>query len=271
MPQTFIQVSIPLENSGEAGLLVALLSEAGFDGFEETATTLNAFTKAEQFDESALSALLGGRPYETESIAETNWNAQWESSFEPVIIDDFCAIRAAFHQPVTTVQHEIIITPQMSFGTGHHATTRLMAKAMRRIDFTNRRVFDFGTGTGILAILAHKSGAAAVWALDNDDWSIANAADNLAANGAGEVVLEKGTTLPANQQFDILLANINKHILLENMQAMQQALLPGGTALLSGLLLPDREDITRSAAHNGLQINAFYEEDGWICLQFDCK
>ncbi len=115
-------------------------------------------------------------------IEETNWNQVWESNFDPVIVDDFVAVRAHFHEPIKNVQHEIVITPKMSFGTGHHATTYMMMQQMRELDFAGKNVFDFGTGTGVLAILAEKLGAQKVIAIDNDDWSIENADENVKRN-----------------------------------------------------------------------------------------
>jgi ribosomal protein L11 methyltransferase len=265
--RTYLQLTIPLTRADEAGLLVALLSEAGFDGFEETDAELKAFADAATIDEAQLPALLPDCKYQTEYIAETNWNARWESSFEPVVVAGFCAIRAAFHAPVSGVQHEIVITPQMSFGTGHHATTQLMIAAMEHLAFSGKSVFDFGTGTGILAILAHRLGAAQVLAIDNDDWSITNAADNLAANGAEAVALQLSDNIPGARRFDIILANINKNILLAHMAAMVAALQPGGVLLMSGLLTTDQEAIAAAATAAGLAVQRTTAENGWIAVQ----
>ena len=174
---TTIEVTITVLNEETKEELVALLSNIFYDAFEEDGLQLKAFIKEEHFDEEALRQLL--EPYKatyaTMAIQEQNWNEVWESNFAPVVVGDFCAIRAHFHPPFTNVQHEIIITPKMSFGTGHHATTYMMIDQMSGIDFKDRSVADFGTGTGVLAILAEKLGSSYVWAIDYDDWSINNA------------------------------------------------------------------------------------------------
>src|SRR5205809_7074705 len=142
-------------------------------------------------------------------IAEQNWNSIWEENFQPVIIQNAVAIRAHFHQPITTVQHEIIITPKMSFGTGHHATTYLMLEQMTSIDFAGKSVLDYGTGTGVLSIYAEKLGAAAITAIDNDEWSINNAAENIQQNNCKKINLALGNKPPAKHIYQVELANIN--------------------------------------------------------------
>ncbi|MEO6188596.1 MAG: 50S ribosomal protein L11 methyltransferase, partial [Ginsengibacter sp.] len=176
----FIKVSFQLSSSGEAEILVANLSEIGFYAFDEEGVNatrheilLNAYINEADFSEKKIHELLGpGSQYSTEVLIEQNWNEEWESGFQPVCINSFAGIRASFHEPLKNVTHEIVITPKMSFGTGHHATTFLMVEQMEAIQFTNKTVIDFGTGTGVLAILAEKCGAAKVLAIDNDIWSI---------------------------------------------------------------------------------------------------
>ncbi|MDE3254265.1 MAG: 50S ribosomal protein L11 methyltransferase, partial [Bacteroidota bacterium] len=164
--------------------LIAELSQIGFDGFEESADQLTAYIDLEHFEEKELNIILNkyDLKYSKSILNKQNWNQLWESNFEPVQVDDFVGVRADFHPPFVDVQHELIITPKMSFGTGHHATTYLVMQLMRDLDFTGARVFDFGTGTGILAILAEKLGASRVLAVDNDDWCIRNAAENILVN-----------------------------------------------------------------------------------------
>lgn len=201
-------------------------------------------------------------------IPEQNWNAVWESNFQPVIIDDFVAIRADFHEPIKNVQHEIIITPKMSFGTGHHATTEMMMRQMREIDFADKTVFDFGTGTGVLAILAEKLGAAKVIAVDNDDWSIANAEENIRRNNCTEISLQKSDTVPTDTKFDIILANINKNVLVENLQALAGQLSIHGIMLLSGLLISDEPDMLAAIGMFSLILRDKSVRENWICLKF---
>lgn len=252
-------------------MLVAALSEAGFEGFEEGEGFLKAFIPAAAFDEEAVKAIAAQQQagFTQSVIGETNWNAVWESNFEPVVVDDFVGLRADFHPPVTGVEQEIVITPKMSFGTGHHATTYQMIGQMRDIDFTGKRVFDFGTGTGVLAILAERLGAATILAVDNDDWSIANTTENLERNQCSRVMVEKAETVPAHTQFDIILANINKNVILENMQSLAAQLAPGGTLLLSGLLVEDEADILTAASSRSLKLNRKTERNGWICLRIN--
>jgi ribosomal protein L11 methyltransferase len=199
------------------------------------------------------------------SIPEQNWNAVWESNFEPVVVDDFCAIRADFHQPIKNVQHEIIITPKMSFGTGHHATTYMMIEQMSNINFTKKRVFDFGTGTGILAILAQKLGAASITAIDNDEWSIENAKENFQKNDVHSITLYRSSAMPKDS-FDIILANINRNVLNEYASALVSILSPKGVLLVSGILKEDERVIV--AAFNILQPIKVQQNKNWISILF---
>ena len=165
-------------------ILVALLAEEEFEGFEEDEKYLKAFIPFEKFDRKKLIEIAGAQnlSFTLSFVRAENWNRKWEYNFHPVVIDDFCAIRASFHPPIRDVEYEIIITPKMSFGTGHHATTDMMIGQMRNIDFTSKTVFDFGTGTGILAILAEKLGAANITSIVVDNWSIENAKEYVAKN-----------------------------------------------------------------------------------------
>ena len=170
----YIQIEFQQITSVQSDILLAQLSSIGFEGFEEEENLLRAFIPSENFDEVLLKEItsFNNLSYTQSRIEETNWNAVWESNFDPVIVDDFVSIRADFHEPIKLVEHEIVITPKMSFGTGHHATTYMMIQQIREIDFTEKTVFDFGTGTGVLAILAEILGAEKIAAVDNDDWSI---------------------------------------------------------------------------------------------------
>lgn len=252
-------------------VLVAHLAEAGFEGFEESDKELKAFIPEKNYDKQLLHELLFKYQlqYTEQMIPEQNWNRSWESNFQPVLVDDFVAIRADFHEPIKGVEHEIIITPKMSFGTGHHATTHMMVQQMRSIDIAGKRVFDFGTGTGILAILAERLGAATVAAIDNDDWSIANAAENFARNHCSRISLGKADLLPEKDQYDIILANINKNVILDNFSSLVDHLSPAGILLLSGLLAEDEKDIQDKAAGHDLRAKGKWERNNWICLRFN--
>lgn len=250
-------------------ILIALLSEQGFEGFEEGPQYLSAFIPEEQLDEEALVVLAQSMAvkYTAESIAQRNWNEEWEKNFEPVVVDKFCAVRAHFHAPIKDVQYEVVITPKMSFGTGHHSTTYMMIQYMEQLDLVGKSVLDFGTGTGILAILAEKQGAATITAIDNDDWSVENAAENIAVNGATKIVLKKADSLEKFGTFNVILANINKHVLLANMGALKQHLTPGGVIIMSGLLAGDRSDILTSANSQGIQFVDEKQHQAWIALR----
>ena len=154
--------------------VIALLSSINYDAFEERDSELKAFIEEENFSKDALMEVLNlhNVSFTSSIIQQQNWNELWEANFQPVVVNDFCAVRASFHQPFDKTKFEIVVTPKMSFGTGHHATTYMMISTMSTLDFVGKRVADFGTGTGILAILAEKMGSNFIWAIDNDDWSI---------------------------------------------------------------------------------------------------
>ncbi len=250
-------------------MLIAELSTIGFDGFEE-GEDLKAFIPSDNFDEAELVGITSAHKlsFKKTVIEETNWNALWESNFQPVIVDDFVAIRADFHERIKNVEHDILITPKMSFGTGHHATTYMMVQQMREIDLTGKTVLDFGTGTGVLAILAEKRGAKNIIAADNDDWSITNAEENIQKNNCSNIELKKTDNAEMAGHFDIILANINKNIILENLSSLVSQLSVKGTLLLSGLLEEDETDIAAAAGKYPLVFNGKTTDRGWICLRF---
>lgn len=252
-------------------VLIARLSETGYDGFEERPGLLIAYTGADVFDEAALQALLAdhGLEYTKEELQPVNWNAVWESSFEPVLVDRFCGIRAGFHPPFgVALQHEIVITPKMSFGTGHHATTFSMIRLMEELELQGKRVFDFGTGTGILAILAYKMGAAQVDAIDIDEWAVENTRENIAGNQADGIrVWQAGSLEGAEGPYDVLLANINRNILLGAMANLRSLLVPGGLLLLSGIMTQDEPGILNKAGAAGMALQHRVEKDNWLALR----
>lgn len=258
-------------NEEQSSILIAALNDLGYEGFEEEETQLNAFIEARMFNEAGLSVLpfISGIEYTVTGIAETNWNAVWESNFPPVIVDDFAAIRADFHTPISDVKHEIVITPKMSFGTGHHATTHLMIQQMRHIPIAGKTVFDFGTGTGVLAILAEKLGASSILAVDNDDWSIENTTENIAKNKCEFVKVVKANDANTGERFDVILANINRNVLLDNMGLLKKQLNTNGQLLMSGLLLEDETVIKNAAEKEGLQFVQTWQRNGWICMLFN--
>lgn len=261
----FKNISIELSD-----ILIAQLSSIGFEGFEEGDNFLKAFIPSTDFDEVLIKEIANKNKisFNQSVIEETNWNAVWESNFEPVIVDEFVAIRADFHQPITGVEHEIVITPKMSFGTGHHATTFMMIQQMKEIDFNNKTVFDFGTGTGVLAILAEKLNAKNIVAVDNDDWSIENTAENIKRNNCKNIDLLKAANAGKGKHFDIILANINKNVILDNMSNLTQQLNHKGILLLSGLLIKDEIDILSAISKYNFQLDKKMTRNNWIALRF---
>ncbi|GAB4091811.1 50S ribosomal protein L11 methyltransferase [Flaviaesturariibacter terrae] len=247
-------------------LLIGLLSDIA-TGFEQQDDRLLAYVE-EGYDPEELANLLQGYSYSTETIGERNWNAEWEKNFPPVIVNDFVAVRAHFHDPIPGVRHELLITPKMSFGTGHHATTWQMMQAMEGLDFAGKRVFDFGTGTGVLAILAEKLGATEVLAIDNDPWSLENAQENCSRNGCRHVKVALSADLPEGLVFDIVLANINRNVLLDYVDYLKKAVVPGGYLLLSGLLVEDRPIIEEVYGAAGFTHEHYSEKNNWIYLGF---
>lgn len=266
----YIQIEFQDISSEQSDLLIGQLSEIGFDGFEEGENNLKAFIPQNDFIGAAVKEIVDSQKlsFIQTTIEETNWNAVWESNFQPVMVDDFVGIRANFHEPITGVEHEIVITPKMSFGTGHHATTYLMIKQMQSIDFKNKTVFDFGTGTGILAILAEKLGAAKVFAVDYDEWSIENATENLVRNNCSKYNLKKSDNASGEEQYDIILANINKNVIMDNFSLLVKQLSQKGILLLSGLLEADERDIVSEASKFPLLFKGKSSRNNWIALRF---
>ena len=261
-----IQLSIEA-NEDKQEILISQLIELGATGFEQTDTTLLAYFNENNFLGEAVNEVVKNYTIIVATIEERNWNEIWESNFQPVVVADFCAIRAEFHEPIINVEHEIIITPKMSFGTGHHATTFMMIEQMRNLDFINKVVFDFGTGTGILAILAEKLGAGRIKAIDVDEWSVINAEENIQRNGCNRITLEQTTQLPT-EMFDIILANINKNVIIEYLPILLPIVKPEGQILFSGLLKDDEADITEASINLGLKCIAKKQKENWISLLF---
>ena len=271
---TTIQVSIDVADEAIKDMMIAELADLGFDGFEETETGLLSYIALAGFDgelTSGLEELVNryGLTYTSNAIDKQNWNALWESNFEPVLVDDFVGVRANFHDSFNgAVEHDIIITPKMSFGTGHHGTTYSVMQLMRGIDFANKSVFDFGTGTGLLAILAHKLGAVDILAVDNDDWCIENASENIVVNNTQSIEIHKVDNAKLNKKFNIIIANINKNIILDNLAFLAEATVPGGVVLLSGLLVEDEPEIESACAALGWKHQKTRIRNNWIALHY---
>ena len=272
MEKNFVQLVIQYINPGDAEIIIAFLSEEGYIGFEEKdeSNALLAFIDDKQYDENKIKKLSSQFNFEwqTSIIPKMNWNKEWESNFHPILINDYCGIRADFHEPLTNVKHEIIITPKMSFGTGHHATTYMMIESIYALNVKNKTVFDFGTGTGILAILAEKEGASEILAMDHDEWSVLNAGENILLNNAKHITVVQNDNPECEKQFDIILANINKHIIIENFPVLASQLNPGGIVICSGFMKQDVYDINEVASKCNLVLLKTIERENWVCSVF---
>lgn len=263
-------------SSDWAEILMAEVAEAGFDTFMETEKGFEAYAEQDRFDAARLDSIrekyqtIASAVFFQDKVKKENWNELWEKNYQPVIVENQCLIRAAFHQPDKTYPYEIIITPKMSFGTGHHATTYLMIKNQMKINHQGLRVMDAGTGTGILAIMACKRGALFVDAFDTDDWSIENGNENIQLNQCTNVRIRKGTinSLTFEEPFDIILANINRNVLVEEMPLYARHLKREGYLLISGFYVQDIPEIEKTAQNYNLIKQASDERDSWACLLF---
>lgn len=275
---SFIEVKIKLEPYFPfQEILIASLSNFDFDSFVEEEPYLKAYTEKFKFDDSVLKSLgldeFEGLDYKIEinEIQKENWNKQWEDSFEPVVVGDFCAIRAPFHQASNSCKYEIIIEPKMSFGTGHHDTTKMMIEQMQRINFTNKSVLDMGSGTGVLAILAEKMNASLIHAIDIEEWASENMTENFEKNSCskcegflGDVNLLNGL----NTNYDCILANINKNILLKDLADYTKKLNANGNLVLSGFFHFDNAELIAAAESLGLTLKDKITANDWSSLSF---
>lgn len=255
-------------------ILMAEIADVGFDTFMETEKGFEAYVEERRFNEQQLAEVqekyksVNPLLFFWDQIQKQNWNEQWEKSLDPIVVDDRCLIRAEFHQIEKKYPYEIIITPKMSFGTGHHQTTYLMIKSQLDIDHQQKRVMDAGCGTAILSIMAAKRGASEVVAFDIDEWSVINGKENIENNQCESIQLHRGTiedVQPAGT-FHIILANINKNVLLQEMKTYAAYLAPGGFLLLSGFFTKDINDLKAVATPLGLQEVKRDEKEEWASL-----
>lgn len=259
-------------------LLSAELAEIGFESFEQNETCLRAYIPVSTDIASDIPALLEQFPlpgllwqYSSEIQPDINWNEQWEKNFfRPIRIEDKCLVRAPFHPTDPDIPLELIISPQMAFGTGHHETTSLMMSYLLDMDLRGLRVLDMGCGTGILAILARKLGASSVTAIDIDDWCIRNTSENAALNDIRDIDVRIGNAslLADCPIFDLIIANINRNILLNDMSAYRSRLGNGSTLLLSGFYTEDIPILTECAGTLGLTLSETRSRNNWAALRF---
>jgi len=258
-------------------ILMAEIAEAGFDTFMETTDGFEAF--AENFDASWLESIkekykhVAPLRFTEEQIEKQNWNKEWEKNVEPIFVDDKILVRAEFHQIEKKFPYEIIITPKMSFGTGHHQTTHLMLKNQLKIDHKGKNVMDAGCGTAILSIMGSKLGAKLVDAFDIDEWSVINGKENAEINDCTNIVIRQGkiSELSFGTKFEIILANINRNILLDEMKKYAAHLQTGGHLLLSGFYENDIETLKAEASKFGLSEIDHDNRETWACLLLQKK
>jgi ribosomal protein L11 methyltransferase len=255
-------------------ILLAELGEINFDIFEDSDTGLIAYCQTNLFDLALFSEViqkyevLGPISFQINEIEKQNWNAVWESNYDPIRISNQVFIRANFHASEPGYAMEIVINPKMSFGTGHHETTFLMTQALFELELAGKSVLDAGTGTGILALVATKLGAKGVKGFDIDPWSIENSNENAGLNQCEDIIFVEGTIANESmKKYDVLLANINRNILLSEMHEYAKRIVDGGLLLLSGFYVEDVPIILESAIGNGLIFKAQTEKNQWTCLK----
>ncbi len=271
--KSFIEARINVAGYGsDADLVIAQLAGMGFDGFMEEENHVLAYR--EMGDESLAEAenLLKdqGIPVgEVRIIEDKNWNEAWESDYKPVVIGKEIMVRAPFHAPDEKIKYDIVIEPRMAFGTAHHETTEQMLMLIPDMDIPGKRVLDMGCGTAVLAILALKMGAGHVLAIDNDEWAYQNSLDNLKLNDAEEIeVLPGDADLLENKEFDIIIANINRNILLQDIPRYAGVLSKGGSLLMSGFYLDDLPLIEEKAMASGLRLESTCVKNNWMAAIF---
>lgn len=253
-------------------IVSAWLTTFPFESYTEHDNGITAYIPQDEAEKISLSDCLA-IPYDNVVVSATveeidgqNWNAVWEAQFHPISVGNW-TVRASFHEPAKTTQ-EIIIDPQMSFGTGHHATTQLMLSQLLELSCKNAAVLDVGTGTGVLAILAKKLGATPVSGTDIEDWCVENAQENAAKNGFSNISFSTNTLEEINTKFDIILANINRNVLVSHFPEYTKKLNKKGVLLLSGFHEKDVNVLVDLAQTHGLRLVGKTEKMGWICLKF---
>jgi len=257
-----------------AEVLVAFLANLGFEGMEEFAGGLDAYIQAplfnkQYFDDALNKIPWNGRKYEYQilQVPETNWNAEWEKNYPPVLVSSDCRIRAPFHHFKDHVSYDLVIEPKMAFGTGHHETTFMMMRSVLPMDLGQKKVLDVGTGTGVLAMLAVLKGARHTVAIDNDEHAYTNAKNNFSLNEIQEIRLIFGDILACNESgFDLIMANISRNILLSEMPQYASRLVSGGVLLISGFLLADRQILEETGAREKLVVTGSEQRNDWLAL-----
>lgn len=266
------KITIPC-NSEIQEILIAELGLLKYDSFQEIDNELEAYILEADFDEQQLISVLEkygiASKFKVDKLEDVNWNAEWEKNFDPVYVDEQVQIRAAFHECRPKFKFDIVINPKMSFGTGHHETTHLMVSEQLRIDHHQKKVMDLGTGTGVLAIMAYKLGASSITATDIDDWCIENSKENFQLNQLKNFQILQGSIdkLTLEDDYQIIYANINKNVLLEELPLYAKILSPGGIIMLSGFYTEDITDLKEVAAENNLVLEATKSRNNWALMR----
>ena len=255
-------------------ILIAELSEVGFDSFVETDKGLEAYVQKELFDAEGFEDIFILKSneftitYTVSEIEQVNWNQEWEKNFNPIVVDEKCTVRAPFHNTPKT-DFEIVIEPKMSFGTGHHATTYMMIQHILKLDVANKSVLDMGCGTGVLAILAAMKGAKPVDAIDIDNWCYLNSIENCERNHTTSInVYEGDVTLLKDKKYDVIIANINRNILLKDIPTYASCLNKNGGLLLSGFYSEDIPIINNKCEAGALKFVENLEKDNWVAVKY---
>ena len=275
MANTYIAYHFTIEPA-ELGsqILIAQLEETAFESFEETEEGVSAYVQKDVWSENILNEIeiLTNEnfqiSYTTNEIEPVNWNEEWEKNFSPIDVDGICHVRAPFH-PATNAKYEIVIEPKMSFGTGHHETTHMMIQHLLELEVTNKKTIDMGCGTAILAILAEMKGAQPIDAIDIDNWCYLNSIENAERNHCQHIsVYEGDAALLQGKKYDLIIANINRNILLNDMQSYVDCLNPGGTILFSGFYEEDIPFIDGSCTEKGLTYIKKFQRNNWVSLKY---
>ncbi|WP_405205438.1 50S ribosomal protein L11 methyltransferase [Aquimarina sp. LLG6339-5] len=265
----------PLQPATE--ILIAELGNVGFESFVETEKGLEAFIQKEEWKENILDDIyiLNSDEFEitfsTKEIEQVNWNKEWEKNFTPIVVDDTCGVRAPFHEKPELL-YDIVIEPKMSFGTGHHETTHMMIQHLLKQDLQDKKVLDMGCGTGVLAILAEMKGAQPIDAIDIDNWCYLNTIENVERNNCKHITAYEGdAALLLDKKYDVVIANINRNILLKDISTYANTLRTDGVLLLSGFYQEDLELITKQCKDNNLEFVEYFDRNNWIAAGYRLK
>jgi len=266
--KNYFQYQIQCNDSLDSESIIAIVSQSEAESFEEENGIVKAYIHEDK-NVAELEEILRDYQlkFDKQIIEQQNWNALWESSYEAVTVDDFCEIIAPFHEPKSNAPHLICINPGMAFGTGHHATTSMMILQMQHMNFEGKQVLDYGTGSAVLAVLAEKMKSSSVIGLEIDDWACRNAEENIARNHCEKVSIICGTLEHLNaQHFDIILANINKNVLLDSCEQISAILDKNGLLLLSGFYENDIQDIFSKYQKHGFELSKIETKNNWACI-----